>query len=58
MAVVVEKEGGGGAGNAILGLVLGAVLVIAGIVGFFMWDGYKSGQGAGAPAAIVKVEKK
>ena len=52
MATIIEKDsnGGGGGGNVLIGLILGAVLVFAGIVGFFMWDNYKSG---GAPKAIV-----
>jgi len=51
MATIIEKDGGGGGGgNAFLGLSLGAVLVVVGIVGFFMWDNYKSG---GAPKAVV-----
>ena len=52
MATIIEKDSGGsgGGGNVLLGLILGAVLVAVGIVGFFMWDNYKSG---GAPKAIV-----
>jgi len=51
MATIIEKDGGGGGGgNAVLGFILGAVLIIVGIVGFFMWDNYKSG---GAPKAVV-----
>ena len=52
MATIIEKDSGGsgGGGNVFLGLILGAVLVAVGIVGFFMWDNYKSG---GAPKAIV-----
>ena len=33
-----------------LGLILGVVLAVVAVVGFFMWDNYKSG---GAPKAIV-----
>ena len=33
-----------------MGFILGAVLLAVGIVGFLMWDNYKSG---GAPKAIV-----
>jgi hypothetical protein len=33
-----------------LSFILGAVLVVAAVVGFFMWDNYKSG---GAPKAVV-----
>ena len=51
MAVIVNKDGGGGAGGfTFLGLVLGIVLAVVGVVGFFMWDNYKSG---GAPKAVV-----
>ena len=51
MATIIEKDGGGGGGgNVLLGFILGAVLIVVGIVGFFMWDNYKSG---GAPKAIV-----
>lgn len=51
MATIIEKDGGnGGGGNTILGFILGAVLLAVGIVGFFMWDNYKSG---GAPKAVV-----
>jgi len=48
----------GNSGNTILGFLLGGVLVAVAVVGFFMWDNYKSHAGAPAPAAIVKVEKK
>jgi hypothetical protein len=50
MATIIEKDGGGGVGNAVLGFILGAVLIVVGIIGFFMWDNYKSG---GAPKAII-----
>ena len=50
MATVIEKDGNGGGGNAVIGFILGAVLIVVGIVGFFMWDNYKRG---GAPKAIV-----
>jgi uncharacterized protein (UPF0333 family) len=51
MATIIENDGGGGGGgNVLLGFILGAVLIAVGIVGFFMWDNYKSG---GAPKAIV-----
>ena len=48
MAVEVDSSGGGG--NAIIGFLLGAVLVVVAVIGFFMWDNYKSG---GAPKAVV-----
>jgi uncharacterized protein (UPF0333 family) len=50
MAIIVEKGSEGGAGKAVMGFLLGAVLLAVGIVGFFMWDNYKSG---GAPKAII-----
>jgi len=55
MAVEVDNSGGGG-GNVMIGFLLGAVLVAVGILGFFMWDNYKSHTG-GAPAATVTVTK-
>ena len=53
----MADDNSGGA-NTLIGFLLGAVLVAVGIVGFFMWDNYKSHTGGGAPAAVVKVEKK
>ena len=52
MATIIEKDGngGGGGGTAVLSFIIGAVLVVVAIVGFFMWDNYKSG---GAPKAVV-----
>jgi hypothetical protein len=51
MAVIIEKDGGGGSGGSvILGFILGAVMLAAAVVGFLMWDNYKSG---GAPKAVV-----
>jgi hypothetical protein len=52
MAVIINKDsnGSGGAGYTLLGLILGAVLLAVAVVGFLMWDNYKSG---GAPKAIV-----
>ncbi len=50
MTVVVNKDGGGSGGSAVLGFILGAVVLVVAVVGFFMWDNYKSG---GAPKAIV-----
>ena len=50
MAVIIDKGSDGGGGKAIMGFLLGAVLLAVGIVGFFMWDNYKSG---GAPKAII-----
>jgi hypothetical protein len=52
MAVIINKDsdGGGGGGTAFLGFILGAIMLVVGVVGFFMWDNYKSG---GAPKAVV-----
>ncbi len=58
MAVEIESSGGGG-GNVLIGLLLGAVLVAIAIIGFFMWDNYKShtGGAASAPTATITVKK-
>ncbi|HJT43194.1 MAG TPA: hypothetical protein VJ750_06790 [Rhizomicrobium sp.] len=56
MAIEVDNSGGGG--NVLIGFLLGAVLVAIGIVGFFMWDNYKSHAGVKAPTATITVEKK
>ena len=49
MAVEVDNSGGGG--NVLIGFLLGAVLLAVAVVGFFMWDNYKSHTGGGgAPA--------
>ena len=58
MAVIINKDGGSGGGSAVLGFILGAVMLVAGVIGFFMWDNYKSHAGASGPAATVTVEKK
>lgn len=53
MAVIINKDSGGsggGAGYTFLGLILGAVLLAVAVVGFLMWDNYKSG---GVPKAVV-----
>jgi uncharacterized iron-regulated membrane protein len=51
MAVIINKDGGGGGGGStVLAFILGAVMLVVGVVGFLMWDNYKSG---GAPKAIV-----
>lgn len=53
MAIEVDNSGGGG--NVLVGFLLGAVLLAVAVVGFFMWDNYKSG---GAPKAIVVTGQK
>jgi hypothetical protein len=52
MATIIEKDGtsGGGGGSVMLAFILGAVVIVVAVVGFFMWDNYKSG---GAPKAIT-----
>lgn len=52
MAVIIDKggNGGGGGGMGIMGFILGAVMLAVAVVGFLMWDNYKSG---GAPKAVV-----
>jgi hypothetical protein len=54
MAVEIQTNGGGG--NAFLAFVLGAALVAVAVVGFFMWDNFKSHQGA--PSAPIHVTVK
>jgi hypothetical protein len=55
MAIEVDNTGSGG--NTFIGFLLGAILVAVAIVGFFMWDNFKSHSGGGAPAATVTVTK-
>ena len=51
MATIIEKDGNaGGGGSGVIGFILGAVLLAVCIVGFLVWDSYKSG---GAPKAIM-----
>jgi len=55
MAVEVDNSGGG---NVLVGFLLGAVLLAVAVVGFFMWDNYKShGGGGSAPSATITVKK-
>jgi hypothetical protein len=58
MPVEVHTNGGGSGGNAFIGFICGAVLLAVAVVGFFMWDNYKSGGGPKAPTTVVQVEKK
>ncbi len=55
--MIVENNGDGG-GNAFLGFLLGGVLVLVAIIGFFMWDNYKSHTGGGQPATHVTLNVK
>ena len=56
MATEINTNGDGGSGNVLVGFLLGAVLVAVAIVGFFMWDNYKSHTGS-APAATITAPK-
>jgi len=56
MAVEIETNSGGG--NTFLAFILGAVLVAVAVVGFFMWDNFKSHQGAPSAPAPVHVTVK
>jgi hypothetical protein len=47
-----------GGGNTMLAFLLGAVMVAVAVVGFFMWDNYKSHTGAGAPNASITLNVK
>jgi hypothetical protein len=56
--MAVEVNSGGGGGNVLIGFLLGAVLVAIAILGFFMWDNYKSHTGGVAtPTATITVKK-
>lgn len=55
MATEINTTGGGG--NVVLAFLLGAVIVFVGIIGFFMWDHYKSGGGPKAPTTVITVKK-
>jgi len=56
MAVEVDNSGGGGS-NVLVGFLLGAVMVAVAIVGFFMWDNFKSHSGGATPTATITVKK-
>ena len=51
------EDPGGGTANVLIGFLLGAVLIAVSIVGFFMWDNYKSHQGAGTPPGVTLTVK-
>jgi|GEM_PF-1000551 len=53
---IMADDNSGGA-NTFIGFILGAVVVAVGIVGFFMWDNFKSHTGGGAPTATITVKK-
>ena len=52
MTVEIVKEGGNGGGNAVMGFILGAVMLAVTVVGFFMWDNFESGGAHSAPTAV------
>lgn len=58
MPVEIIKEGGNGGGNAVIGFILGGVMIAVAIVGFLMWDNFKSGGGAPAVPASVHLTVK
>ena len=56
--MAVEINSGGGS-STFLAFLLGGVLVAVAVVGFFMWDNFKSHQGAAsAPAASIHLTVK
>jgi hypothetical protein len=57
--IIIVETNSGGAGNVILAFILGGGLLAVAIVGFFMWDNYKSGgmHAAAPPAVHVTVKK-
>lgn len=54
--MATETSSGNG-GTAFLSFLVGALLVGVGIVGFFMWDNYKSGASAPKPAITLNIKK-
>lgn len=58
MATEIHTDSAGGSGNVLLSFILGAVLVAVGVVGFFMWDNYKSHAGSSVPAPVHITVKK
>jgi hypothetical protein len=52
--IMIVETGSGGGGNVLLAFILGAVLLAVGVVGFFMWDNYKSG-GTHTPSAPIHI---
>lgn len=49
--MIVETNAG--AGSVLLAFILGVVLLAVGVLGFFMWDNYKSGSHA--PSAPIRI---
>ena len=56
--MAVEINPGNGGSNTLLAFLLGGVLVAVAVVGFFMWDNFKSHQSASAPAAAIHLTVK
>jgi hypothetical protein len=57
--MAVEINPGNGGSNTLIGFLLGGVLVAVAVVGFFMWDNFKSHQGAPtAPASSIHLTVK
>jgi len=56
--MAVEVNSGDGGGNTMLAFILGIVLVVVAVVGFFMWDNYKSHTGGGSPAPSINLTVK
>jgi hypothetical protein len=56
ISMIIENSGGGNGGSVFLAFLIGAVMVGVAIVGFFMWDNYKSGGHPAAPAINVTVK--
>jgi hypothetical protein len=47
-----------GGGNTVLAFLVGAVMVAVAVVGFFMWDNYKSHTGGASPNASITLNVK
>jgi hypothetical protein len=57
--MAVEINPGNGGSNTVMGFLLGGVLVAVAVVAFFLWDNFKSHQGApSAPAAAIHLTVK
>jgi hypothetical protein len=54
---MADYSSGGGA-NVFLSFLLGAVLVAVAVVGFFMWDNYKSHTGGASPPTNITLNVK
>ncbi len=45
-------------GSLVLGFLLGGVMVVVAVIGFFMWDNYKSHTVAATPGAKITLNVK